>query len=93
MDLVYINNIINSGDKTYAILQEVWNFMRFAVPIIIVLMSTIDFVVAIAKGEEEMKKAQKKLFQRLIFGVLLYVIPVLLDLIFSWTPIGSTSLN
>ncbi len=67
------------------LLQQIFTFVKVLGPILVVVLSSIDFIKVIAKGDDDaMAKAQKKLFTRLILAVLLFLIPtlvaVLLDL-------------
>ena len=79
------NQIIPRGSETWRLIEYAFNIMRIAVPILIVVLSTVDFVIAIASDEEKMKKATNKFIKRLVFGALFYLIPAILDLLFSLT--------
>lgn len=83
-----VNTYIKGDMKT--VLKDVYNIAKIAVPVLIFVLSTIDFVIAVAGNEEQMKKASNKLMKRLIFGVLFFVIPLLLDILFALTKFGST---
>lgn len=73
-----------------AALKDIYDIFKIAIPVLIFVLSTVDFIIAIAGKEEQMKKASNKLIKRLIFGVLFFVIPLILDMIFALTKIGST---
>ena len=61
-------------------LQGAFKIIKFVVPILIVVMSTYDFIKAIAgKVEGEMKKAFQRLLKRLLFAVILFFLPNMLD--------------
>ena len=67
------------------LLQQIFTFIKVLGPILVVVLSSIDFIKVIAKGDDDaMAKAQKKLFTRLVLAILLFLIPtlvaVLLDL-------------
>jgi len=82
------NTIIPRSGATWPIIQEAYAIMRVAVPILIVVLSTIDFLIAIAKDEEQMKVATNKFIKRLVLGVLFFLIPLILDMIFAMTGPG-----
>ena len=71
------------------LLQQLLNYMRILGPMIILIMSAVDFAKAIVLGDDEtMQKCYKKLIKRLILAILLFFVPtlvtVLLD-IFGFT--------
>ncbi len=79
------------------LLQQVLDFIKVVGPILVVILSSIDFAKVIIKSDDEaMAKAQKKLITRLILAALLFFIPmlvtVLLDL-FGLTSSGTCGLN
>ena len=79
------------------LLQQVLDFIKVVGPILVVILSSIDFAKVIIKSDDEaMAKAQKKLIIRLILAALLFFIPilvtVLLDL-FGLTSSGTCGLN
>ncbi len=79
------------------LLQQVLDFIKVVGPILVVILSSIDFAKVIIKIDDEaMAKAQKKLITRLILAALLFFIPmlvtVLLDL-FGLTSSGTCGLN
>lgn len=85
------SNFISAGLKTQ--LQHLYDIMKIAVPVLIFVLSIVDFIVAIAGNEEQMKKATNKLIKRLIVGLLFFVIPIILDMLFELTVIGGTYLD
>ena len=55
------------------------------VPILLIVMITIDFFKALAKGDSDsIKKAGNNTIKRAISAVVLLALPALLGLIFSW---------
>lgn len=69
-----------------AIVRLVMNIICIAVPIIMILMGTIDLFKAVTAGkDDDIKKKQKALITRIIAGVLVFLVPtivsVLMDLI------------
>lgn len=67
------------------LLQQVLNYIKILGPILVVVLSSVDFLKVIISGNDDaMAKAQKKLVTRLILAALLFFIPnlvtILLDL-------------
>ena len=87
----------NDPDSVAWLLQQVLDIIKVVGPILVVVLSSIDFVKVIIKSDDEaMGKAQKKLVTRLILAALLFFIPilvtVLLDL-FGLTSASTCGLN
>lgn len=72
------------GDDLVSMLKSVLGISRITVPILLNVFGVIDFGSAIfASDEEKMKKAQKKFINRLIIGIVIFMIPSVLKLILS----------
>ena len=60
------------------------NILQIAIPVIIVLLGTIDLGKAVMAGEDKkIKEAQKMLLMRLIYGVAIFFIVVIVQIIFG----------
>lgn len=79
-----------TGD--YANLKPVLTLVRFiltiiqwAVPIILILLGTIDLVKAVMAGkEEDIKKNQKILIKRAISAVIVFLVPLIVSILMGW---------
>lgn len=70
-------------------LQSIFNVIKIAAPILILVLSIIDFVRAtIQQDKDEMKVAFNKLIKRLILAVILFLLPIILGIVLQWS--GST---
>lgn len=66
--------------KTFGYVKGIYNFMRFIVPALIVVFSTIDFASVVITGEDDkMVKAKKNFIIRLIVGIAILFIPIILE--------------
>ena len=64
------------------LLQQILNFIKVIGPILVVVLSSIDFIQVIVKSDDEaMGKAKKKLIKRLVLAALLFFIPTLVQVI------------
>ena len=64
------------------LIQEVLNILKIVGPILVAVLSGVEFVQVIAKGDDEaMGKAQKKLVTRLILMALLFLLPVIVEML------------
>ena len=65
-------------------LQNIFNFVKVVIPLLIVGLSTFEFIKALAdKDDKKIKKSFTRLTKRMIFAVLFFFLPVLLNLLFS----------
>lgn len=96
------NNTINTcegilgdktNDKTVAwLIDKILSYLKILGPLLIVVLSSVDFAKTIIMSDEEnMKKAQKKLITRLLAAVLLFFVPTLVQLLLDI--FGITSCN
>ena len=70
-----------SGEFT-EFLKDAFGLMKIAGPILVIIMTTIDLIKAVASGgKDDLPKLGAKTVKRLIYAFLLFVIPSLLD----WT--------
>lgn len=68
------------GIKKY--ISWTYNLLRFAIPLLIVVLSTVEFVGVVLSGEDEkMEKAKKHFIIRLVIGVVAILVPYLLEFI------------
>ena len=66
--------------------------IRWAIPIVLIIMGSIDMFKAMASGDEKKaKEAQKTFIRRLIYAVVAFLIPFIISLVFDF--IGSTFNN
>ena len=64
------------------LINEVLAYPRIIVPIIIVVLGSLDFFKAVTAGkEDEMKKAQKKFIKRLVMGIAVFLVPTFINAI------------
>ena len=86
-------------DSLAYLINQILLYVRIIVPILIILLGSLDFAKAVvAAKEDEMKKAQKTFVRRLIAGVAVFFAPVIVNLIMQladivWEGLGYTSCN
>ena len=65
-------------------LKRILNLIRFAVPVLVIGLSSVDFVKAlVSQDNSEIKKATSKMTKRLIIGIIIFLLPTLLELILN----------
>ena len=71
-------------DSVGWLLQTLLDYIKIIGPILVVVLSSADFIVIIVKGDDEsMAKATKKLITRLILAALLFFIPTLVEVLLN----------
>ena len=89
------DTVVNCGKgstlvNVIAIVRLVMNIICIAVPIIMILMGTIDLFKAVTAGkDEDIKKKQKALITRIIAGVLVFLVPTIVSVIMNLIGVSS----
>ena len=73
-------------------LSAVLTVLQIVVPILLIIMGTIDMVKAVMAGkDDEIKKAQGTLIKRVIAAAIVFFIPLLVQLVLGIIPIGDSN--
>ena len=63
---------------------KVVKWMKYLVPVIVIVLSIIDFIKATgADKEDEIKKAQNKFIRRLIIAALIFIMPFIIEFVLN----------
>lgn len=77
--------------KTLQDFQYIFDFCKIVIPLLVIGLSTFDFIKAITgKDEKDMKKAFNKLLKRLALAVVFFFLPVILNFLLE-TLIGANA--
>lgn len=72
-------------------LAQTLKFIQFCGPILVIVTTILDLIKATTSGDKDaLQKMLKKTAQRIIYAVLLFVFPSILDIILKWTNIYGT---
>lgn len=72
------------GEKTLPIVKTAFRLIRLGIPILIVIMGTIDFLGVVFSGEEKnFKEAGQKFVKRVVAGVIFVFIPYFLTFLIN----------
>lgn len=72
-----------------SIVHQVVNIIRFAVPIFLILLGSIDLAKAVIAGkEDEMKKAQGTLIKRAVYALAVFLVVTLVIFVMGLLPVG-----
>ena len=71
------------------VVQAALNVVKFAIPIILIVLGIVDLSKAVvASDEKKTKEAQKMFTTRLIYAVVIFLIPTVVSLLFNLLPDG-----
>lgn len=87
-------NISGIPEKIPSLTSDIVFIIQIVVPIILVIVGTIDFVKAITAGkDDEIKKGQQSFIKRLIAGALVFFVIVITKFLVSVVNDSSDSAN
>lgn len=77
------SQIIDMSEGKFGwLLQKILNYIKIAGPILVVLLSALDFIKAVASSDDNVfKKAQSRLVIRLVAALALFLVPTLVQLL------------
>lgn len=79
------------GDSVIEVLDIIFLIIRIITPILLIVLTMLDFASAIAGGEDALKKATDKFIKRLIAAVLIFLTPTLINFLMDITGISDGS--
>lgn len=66
----------------FVIIRVVFSIIQYVVPVVLILLGSIDLVKAVTQGkEEDIKKGQKTLITRVVAAVIVFLIPLIVSVI------------
>lgn len=75
---------VSTKGRTIAILQEIYRIVKIAIPVLIVILSIVDFLkVVLLSDEKDYKSAWNKFVKRIVIGIIFFLVPVIVSLIIS----------
>ncbi len=79
-----VNNFCGKSKDIWRFVGSIVNILQIAIPVIIILLGTIDLGKAVMAGEDKkIKEAQKMLLMRLIYGVAIFFIVLIIQIVFG----------
>ena len=79
-----VSNFCTETQKVWALIGNIIRILQIAIPIIIILLGTIDLGKAVMAGDDKViKESQKMFLKRLIYGVVVFFIIFIVRAVFS----------
>ena len=95
MEILSIIQFLDGGfcvqsKAIWQFLGQIVNIMQIAIPVIIILLGTLDLGKAVMAGDDKkIKEAQKMLIMRLVYGVAVFFVITIVQVIFSLVSTGT----
>ena len=82
------------GEDLTVVLQDAYRAIQIAIPILVILLCSVDIVRAVvAQDDKDMKAAQAKAIKRVIIGLAVLFVPLVLDVLFDLVGLASGTCN
>ena len=92
MEFVQLLHWCDDSARIWQLVGQVINIIQFAVPVIIILLGTIDLGKAVMAGEDkEIKAAQGMFIRRLIYGVVVFFVVFIVKTVFGLVDTDATT--
>ncbi len=84
MYMLMLNTFCTDAFDIFNLIAKVIFVLKIAIPIIIVILATLDLGKAVMAGEEKaIKEAQNMLIKRLIYGVAIFFVVTIVQVVFG----------
>lgn len=78
------------GDELTSVLQDIYKAIQIAVPVLVILLSSVDIAKAVvAQEEKDMQAAVSKSIKRVIIGMAIFFVPLILGVLLDLVGIAS----
>ena len=79
-------------EELISVLQDIYRAIQIAVPILVILLCSVDIVRAVvAQDEKDMQAAQAKAIKRVIIGLAIFFVPLIIDVLLDLAGLASGS--
>lgn len=86
-----VNGKFVSKNSLGYFLQSIFNVIKYVVPILLIVLTVVEFLKAVTSGDKDnITKALKKTYTRLIIVVIIFLVPTILDLLLSFVTENGT---
>ena len=69
------------GERTGKKIRSIYKLMRFAVPILLLVLSVKDFGMVVITQDSDIKKATSTFFKRIVVAIIILVLPTIVGFI------------
>lgn len=77
-----------TSGETIQLLKKIYKIIKILIPVLIVLLSTIDFLkVVLLSDEKDYSKAWNRFVKRIVVGIIFFIVPVLVSFLLKYSGI------
>lgn len=77
-------NMCTSMPNTIKLIKEIYTIMRYAIPVLVIVLSIIEFMKVVVNGDEKVyAEAWNKFIKRVIVGVIILLVPILIQVLLN----------
>ena len=67
----------------FGIIVSLFDLIRFIIPILLIVLCTVDiFKIIVSKKEDEIKKLRKEVVMKIVYAIIIYLLPFLIPMFF-----------
>lgn len=82
----------NENSETVLLLKKIYKYLKILIPILIIILSIVDFVKVVVTGKnDDMKKAIDKFVKRIIVAIVFILVPAIIQILINISGITSYS--
>ena len=79
-------------EELISVLQDIYGAIQIAVPILVILLCSVDIVRAVvAQDDKDIKDAQARSLKRIVIGLAIFFIPLIIDVLLDLAGVASGS--
>ncbi len=91
VDCEYIFGDFTDPETFGYMLRQIFKFIQIVGPLLVIILTVLDLVKAVTSGDKDaLTKVLKKTAKRMIYAVLLFIFPAILDKVLRWTNVYGT---
>ena len=84
-----VGNMCEESGETIKLLKQVYTLLRYLIPVLIIVLSIVDFMKVVLSGDEKVfKEAWNNFVKRIIVGVVILLVPVLIKMLINMAHIN-----
>ena len=66
----------------FRVLRYILNLIKWGIPIVLIVMVTIDLVKVLTGNEKDFSNVKSKIFKRVLYSIIIFIVPTIISLIF-----------
>lgn len=84
-----VGNMCSEAGETIKLLRQVYTLLRYLIPVLIIVLSIVDFMKVVLSGEEKVfKEAWNYFIKRIIIGIVILLVPILIKMLINMAHIN-----